>query len=231
MENGTFKKTDEIESILDAFCTEDDTELRVTDVPNLAYNSYNYYLMMVQTLARSKQEYLVEQNSENVYGLFLICEEIKSHRKGLVYVTDIGSEIVLDARYYDIDRVGNKIFQGFNEVGECVTQVYDSGYNFVDFSDMYLHDIWRFAGFTFYLVNNSSTELHNSEFMYVEVAGIDEETDDFTEDVEDVFILRSKDEYFTFFSELMDELAELYTQEEYRDLVGISNELCANLKM
>lgn len=231
MENGTFKNAEIIESILNSMVGEsDEIELRVTGVTGLNYDSFDYYLLQVQTLARSKQEYLVEQSFSTVYGMYLICEEKVSHKRGLVYVSDNGTEVVLNVEYDDIDRIGNKIFQGFNEVGDVVKQVYDNGYEFVDFSDMYLHDILEFAGFKFYLVNNSATQRSNSNFIYIEVLGVDETNNDFTDEVEDIFILRNKSEFEKFFSELMEELQGVFPESEYNDIIDIKNDICSDLR-
>lgn len=232
VENNTFKRAEVIESILNSLARDsEDIDLRITDVPSLKYDGFEYYLLSFQTLARSKQEYLVEQSFENVYGMFLICEDKNTRRRGLVYVTDNGSEIVLDLLYDDIGKVGNKIFQGFDKEGNCIAQVYDNSYDFVDFTEMYVHDILNFAGFKFYLMNNSEVSIENSEFLYVEVMGVDEVSNDFTENIEDVFILRGRDEFSRFFDELMEELKDLYSQEEYQDLVDIKNDLCSHFKM
>lgn len=230
IENGTFKRAEVIESILNSFIKSEEDEICLKQVPGLNYEAYDYYLESVQTLARSRQEYLVNQSDDNVFGLFLRSTDKLTKKVGLVYISDTNTEEVLECRFNEVRLVGNKLFQGLDDRGNCLGQCYDTGYSFVDITGAYLHEILELAGFKFYLLNRSETDLHNSEFLYVEVMELNEDTGEFTDVTEDEFILRDEEEYFTFLEELMNEIRDLYTEDEYEELIRISNEICAELK-
>lgn len=210
-----YKSIEEVGSILESMCTEDTEEVVIKDLPFAVEEGTKYYLENVSILDRGKQEYILDSNTEKVFGLYLVTYNEDKDLFGMIYVSENGVYTVFDTEYADVDIKSMKFFCAFDDDGNCVAQVYDDGDKFIDVTDTYAHEIFKMGVYEFTSVNMVESVDLDALYLYVSILGTDEDNNE----VEiDSFLLRNKSEVREFFNQVREDIGV------GEDLVSVLNE-------
>lgn len=218
-----YKSIEEIGSILEDVCTEEVEDIIIKDLPFSTEKNITYYLENVCILDREKQEYVVDDNTEKVFGIYLVTYDNEKDTFGLLYVSEGEVFTVFEPIYSDVDMKSTKLFCAFDDNDECVAQVYDDGNQFIDVTDTYAHELFKVGVYEFTAVNMLESSDVDSLFLYASVL---EGTENGEQVESESFILRSKDEVKEFFNQIKQdidgniELNSLLSESE-QTLVGL----------
>lgn len=205
-----YKSIEEIGSILESLYQDDVEEIIIKDLPFEVKSDVVYYLENVSILDRKKQEYVIDKNTEKVYGIYLVTYNKSKDLFGMVYVSENQVFTIFETKYADIDMKSTKFFSAFDENDECVAQVYDNGEEFIDVSKAYAHELFRLGVYEFTSMNLFEDIEGDAMFLYVSVMDKDENND---EQESESFLLRDKTEVHNFFSQIKEDVSsdERYT--------------------
>lgn len=199
-----YKSIEEIGSILESLYQDDVEEIIIKDLPFEVESNVVYYLENVSILDRKNQEYIIDKNTEKVYGIYLVTYNKSEDLFGMVYVSENQVFTIFETKYADIDMKSAKFFSAFDENDECVAQVYDNGEKFIDVSEAYAHELFRLGVYEFTSMNLSEGTEGDAMFLYVSVVEKDEDND---EQESESFLLRDKIEVHNFFSQIKEDVS------------------------
>lgn len=221
VEEDRFKTTNELKSILGI--TLQNEKVYIDNVPYFKDRLVECSILLINNLARSKQEYLSENENNVVFGIYVLVRDTDTGRLGLHYITANEETLVLSCKYNEIYNLGYKIFVGNTEEGETV-QILDNVYEFLNITEYNVYEVLRLANFNIAALALEDVEKTQCLFIEVFSEELEEEGEPSCERI-DTFTLRDRKEVDKFFEDLLSEFYNELTKEEIESVERNSVEL------